>query len=426
MIYLMNILLHKLASLGIYQQVLEDRVISNVVSLLKQLHEKTSGVETKIKTYSKIYAFLLQNHCTSLYEHVENLTFLDENTFTVLCEKQELHTDNFLVKQAAVELEILHNLATINCVDMKNKISQGQSKAISNIIGNLPDWNACENDASLQWGAKIEERIKWHGKNGAGLFAKHAFFSYDGECKTLVPVKNPDPITLDKLYLVDSQKDVAIKNTKIFLSGRNANNILFYGDRGTGKSSMVKALANEFSQQGLRLVEIPKRYLSQMPIITSLLSDRGLKFILFIDDLAFENNEEEYTALKAVLEGGIEYRPQNILLYATSNRRHIIKETFSDRKGFSSDNPDDEVRARDAMQEKLSLSDRFGITIVFSSPLKKEYLQIVHKMAQEENLKIDPELLELKAMQWEMSYNGMSPRTARQFIHWLKADNLLA
>jgi predicted AAA+ superfamily ATPase len=123
-----------------------------------------------------------------------------------------------------------------------------------------------------------------------------------------------------------------------------------------------------------------------------------------------------------VLEGGIEHRPRNILIYATSNRRHIIKETFSDRKGLISDNPDDEVRARDAMQEKLSLSDRFGITIVFSSPIKKEYLQIVHKMAQEEGIDIEPALLEQKAMQWEMAYNGMSPRTARQFINWLKGE----
>ena len=122
------------------------------------------------------------------------------------------------------------------------------------------------------------------------------------------------------------------------------------------------------------------------------------------------------------MEGGIEHRPDNILLYATTNRRHIVKEKFSDRRGFYSDNPDDEVRARDAIQEKLSLSDRFGITIVFSSPIKKEYLQIVHKMAEDRNLKIDPVLLEQKAMQWEMAYNGMSPRTARQFIDWLEGE----
>lgn len=153
-----------------------------------------------------------------------------------------------------------------------------------------------------------------------------------------------------------------------------------------------------------------------------MLSGRGLKFILFIDDLAFDSAESEYTALKAVLEGGIEHRPDNILLYATTNRRHIVKEKFSEREGLYSDNSDDEIRARDAIQEKLSLADRFGITIVFTSPAKKEYLQIVHKMAEESDIKIDPALLEQKAMQWELAYNGMSPRTARQFIDWLKGE----
>jgi predicted AAA+ superfamily ATPase len=185
---------------------------------------------------------------------------------------------------------------------------------------------------------------------------------------------------------------------------------------------MVKALANAFFEDGLRLIEIPKKYLDQIPQITSLLSVRGMKFILFIDDLAFDNNEEKYTALKAALEGGIEHKPSNVLLYATSNRRHLVKESFADRKGIYSDNPDDEIRARDSLQEKLSLADRFGITIIFSSPLKKEYLQFVCKMAEEENIDMDQTLLAQKAMQWEMAYNGMSARTARQFINWLKAE----
>ena len=244
-------------------------------------------------------------------------------------------------------------------------------------------------------------RIIWHQKNGAGLLSAHSFFIWDGS--SVKPVINPDPVTLDKLYLLDSQKELAVKNTKLFLSGKAANNILFYGDRGTGKSSLVKALANEFSNEGLRLIEIPKKHLEQIPMITAELCGRGLSFILFIDDLSFENNEEKFTALKAVLEGGLEYKPGNILLYATSNRRHLVKESFAERRGIISDNPEEEIRARDGIQEKLSLSDRFGITIVFSSPLKKEYLQIIHKMAEEENLQTDPAILEQKAMQWEMA-----------------------
>jgi len=421
----MNTLLPELSSLSIYINILEDTAVKKLVGLLKLIRDESSNSEELIKAYSEVFAALLTNHRINLYQHIEDITLQDENIFTLFCEKGKIHADDPLAKQAAAELGILQKLAELSCTEIKNIMKDRFSgnTEINRIIDNLPDWNTlCEREPNTQWDADVGSRILWHRKNGAGLFCKHVFFIYDGASQTLSPVKNPDPITLDRLYLVDRQKEMAVKNTLIFLSGKTANNILFYGDRGTGKSSMVKALANEFGEKGLRLVEVPKRYLSQIPKITSLLSDRGLKFILFIDDLAFGNNEEEYTALKAVLEGGIEHRPDNILLYATTNRRHIVKEKFSDRRGFYSDNPDDEVRARDAIQEKLSLSDRFGITIVFSSPIKKEYLQIVHKMAEDRNLKIDPVLLEQKAMQWEMAYNGMSPRTARQFIDWLEGE----
>lgn len=421
----MSTLLLELASLSIYVDILDDRAVKKLVELLKLLNCESADPEDVIRTYSEIYAALLQNNCENLYQHIENLSYQDENIFTLSCEKGRLDIDDAMTKQAALELGILQKLAKVSCIDIKNKIRKKFSgnAAINQVIDNLPDWNIISRvNPDTRWNSDMEKRISWHRKNGAGLFSKHVFFIYDGIAQTLVPVKNPDPITLDKLYFVDSQKEMAVKNTLIFLSGKTANNILFYGDRGTGKSSMVKALANEFWHKGLRIVEVPKRHLDQVPKITSLLSGRGLKFILFIDDLAFDNNEEEYTALKAVLEGGIEHRPDNILLYATTNRRHIVKERFSERAGFYSDNPDDEVRARDAMQEKLSLSDRFGITIVFSSPAKKEYLQIVHKMAEDSNIKMDPALLEQKAMQWELAYNGMSPRTARQFIDWLKGE----
>lgn len=419
-----DVLLPELASLSIYIEILEDTAVKKLLELLKLLCEDLNDDEKVIKTYSEIYAVLLKNDCRSFYRHIENLVLQDENIFTLSCERHEMDISDPLTEQAAAELDILQRLAEVSCADIKNKMREKfYNPEIIRIIDSLPDWNVNpEKKMNMRWGADTRKRISWHKNNGAGIFSQHVFFIYDGIAQRLVPVRNPDPITLDRLYFVDKQKEMAVNNTKMFLSGKKANNILFYGDRGTGKSSMVKAIANEFCRQGLRLIEVPKRYLNQIPYITSLLSGRGLKFILFIDDLAFENNEDEYTALKAVLEGGIEHRPDNILLYATTNRRHIIKESFSDRNGIYSDNHDDEVRARDALQERLSLSDRFGITLVFSSPVKKEYLQIVHKMAEERNIKIDPALLEQKAMQWEMAYNGMSPRTARQFIDWLEGE----
>lgn len=413
-----DLLLLELAGVCLYRNILKDKCVQELVSLLRLIQDDHAGMEGIIAAWSGINAGLYRANAASFHDHIHNLIRQDENPFTLSCERREAERAGSLTRQAASELRVLEKLSAIRCGDLKKKLKEKvrDSLEVGRLIDALPDWNV-QDTPPLEM--DIEERIRWHGKNGAGLLSAHAFFIWDGT--SLSPVINPDPVTLDKLYLLESQKEMAIKNTKQFLSGKTANNILFYGDRGTGKSSLVKALANEFSSEGLRLVEIPKKHLDQIPAITATLSGRGLKFILFIDDLTFENNEERFTALKAVLEGGLEYRPSNILLYATSNRRHLVKESFADRKGLSSDNPDEEIRARDGLQEKLSLADRFGITIVFSSPLKKEYLEIVRKMAEEENLQTDPALLELKAMQWEMSYNGMSPRTARQFINWMKA-----
>lgn len=413
-----DLLLLELAGICLYRNILKDKSVQELVTLLRLIQDEGAGMESIITAWSGISAELFRMNTASFREHITNLVRYDENTFTLSCEKREADMTGPMTHQAASDLKVLEKLASIRCGDLKKKIKEkvrGNMEA-NRLIDALPDWNL---QTMPPLDEEIPKRIHWHEKNGAGLLSAHAFFIWDGA--SLNPVINPDPVTLDKLYLLESQKEMAVKNTKQFLSGNTANNILFYGDRGTGKSSLVKALANEFSSEGLRLVEIPKKHLDQIPDITAKLSDRGLKFVLFIDDLTFENNEEKFTALKAVLEGGLEYRPQNILLYATSNRRHLIKERFTDRNGIYSDNPEEEIRARDGLQEKLSLADRFGITIVFSSPLKKEYLQIVRKMAEEEKLQIDPILLEQKAMQWEMAYNGMSPRTARQFINWMKA-----
>lgn len=413
-----ELLLLELAGICLYRNILKDKPVQELVTLLKLLQDDGAGMESIIAAWSGISAELFRMNTASIHVHIQNLVRHDENPFTLSCEKSEADRAASLTHQAVSDLRVLEKLASIRCGDIKKKIKERvrSNLEVYRLIDALPDWNP---QTMPPLDEEIPKRIHWHEKNGAGLLSAHAFFIWDGA--SLSPVINPDPVTLDKLYLLENQKEMAVKNTKMFLSGKAANNILFYGDRGTGKSSLVKALANQFSNEGLRLVEVPKKHLEQIPVITAELSGRGLKFILFVDDLAFENNEEKFTALKAVLEGGLEYRPANILLYATSNRRHLVKESFTERKGIYSDNPDEEIRARDGLQEKLSLADRFGITIVFSSPLKKEYLQVIRKMAEEENLQTDPVLLEQKAMQWEMAYNGMSPRTARQFINWMKA-----
>lgn len=418
-----DMLLLETAGICLYRNILKDKAVAGLVELLKMVQKKDCPLESMTEAYCGVYTALLENYRNSFFEHITDLALRDENAFTLRSERRQTKKDEPLAHQASRDLKAIEKLASIRCAELKRKLlEKAEGSDACEFIGTLPDWNPISGEKlDLPCYGDICGRILWHGKNGSGSFSNNVFFTWDGTGKRPVPVKNPDPVTLDRLYLLDSQKDMAVKNTKAFLSGNEANNILFYGDRGTGKSSMVKALTNEFSNDGLRLVEVPRDCLGQIPYITSFLSDRGLKFILFIDDLAFENNEDKYTALKAVLEGGIEHKPSNVLLYATSNRRHLVRESFADRRGLSSDNQDEEIRARDNIQEKLSLADRFGITILFTSPGRKDFLRIVHKMAEEERLRIDSEVLEQKALQWEMAYNGMSPRTARQFIFWLKA-----
>lgn len=280
---------------------------------------------------------------------------------------------------------------------------------------------------STCWADCAKELAKYHHHWGSGVFSQHRAFVWrrngrDG-CSGdgyFDGVKSPDPITFSNLISYELERESVIENTLRFLKGYPANNILLYGDRGTGKSSTVKALVNEYYSEGLRIIEVPKQLLTDFPVIIGQLAGRNLKFILFVDDLAFEDNEENYTALKAALEGGLESRPQNVLIYATSNRKHLIKEKFSDRAGLVSSNADDEVRAADTMQEKLSLSDRFGMTVVFSSPNQKRYLEIVEGIIRDRGIQVDMEMLHREALRWELRYNGRSPRTAKQFADWLE------
>ncbi len=273
---------------------------------------------------------------------------------------------------------------------------------------------------SRSWPDCADALADFHRRCGSGLFSRYrAFVWKDG---TFSGVESPDPVLFSDLISYELEREDIIQNTLHFLDGKPANNILLYGDRGTGKSTTVKALVNEYHGRGLRMIEVPKRQLADFPQIIRQLAGRSLKFILFVDDLAFEDNEENYTALKAALEGGLESKPANVLIYATSNRKHLIKERFSDRAGLASGNADDEVRAADTMQEKLSLSDRFGMTIVFSSPDKRRYLEIVEGIAEKRGLHFDSEYIRREALKWEMQYNGRSPRTARQFVDWLEGQ----
>ena len=255
------------------------------------------------------------------------------------------------------------------------------------------------------------ERLKLVHRYGYGQYAEYKMFIFKDS--KITPVKYPDTQRLDHLYGYERQRQAVIDNTLALLDGKPAQNVLLYGDAGTGKSSSVKAIVNEYADRGLRLIEITKEQLRDIPQIIDEISHNPLKFIIFIDDLTFTSGEDCFGSLKAMLEGSVSARSDNIVIYANSNRRHLVKETFSEREG-------DDVHRNDTMQELISLSARFGLRVNFSRPDKNEFIRIAGELAKQKGLTFDEKDFELKAERFVMtSGNGRSPRTAKQFVNQL-------
>ena len=254
---------------------------------------------------------------------------------------------------------------------------------------------------------------------GVGMFGLNKAFRIeekpDGDFD-FVAINNMDMVMLDDLVGYEIQKKKLIDNTEAFVQGRPANNVLLFGDSGTGKSTSIKAIVNQYYGDGLRMIEIYKHQFKHLSSIIGRIKNRNYKFIIYMDDLSFEEHEIEYKFLKAVIEGGVETRPDNILIYATSNRRHLIKETWNDRN--DQDNSNDRHHS-DTVEEKLSLVNRFGVTINYSKPTPKEYFNIVIELARREGIDMSDEELRLEANKWELSHGGISGRTATQFVNYI-------
>lgn len=275
--------------------------------------------------------------------------------------------------------------------------------------------------AAREWPPLARELAAYFASEGVGLFGRYRAFRWvrDGGAGRLEGVASPDPVRLADLVDYELEREPVLENTRQFVAGGPANNVLLYGDRGTGKSSTIKALANEYTGSGLRLVEVAKDHLGDYPRILALLRGRRERFILFVDDLSFDEHETQYKALKAVLEGGLEARPDNVVLYATSNRRRLVVERFSDRQ---TDTPEDEVNPQEAAEEKLSLADRFGIHAPFLVPDQDRYLKIVDGLAAQFGLEVPREDLHRRALTWAQWHNGRSCRAARQFVDALRGE----
>ena len=254
---------------------------------------------------------------------------------------------------------------------------------------------------------------------GVGRFGLHkAFRVAGGEGETRIePIDNIAAVTLDELIGYESAKKKLIDNTEAFVSGRPANNCLLFGDAGCGKSSSIKGILNQYYDRGLRIIEIYKHQFRNLNEVIAQIKHRNYRFILFMDDLSFEEFETDYKYLKAVIEGGLEKKPENVLIYATSNRRHLIRENYRDKEDIRQD-----MHTSDTVQEKLSLAYRFGVTIYFASPDKKEFQNIVLNLARREGITMDEQELYLRANAWELNHGGLSGRTAAQFIDYIKGS----
>jgi len=311
--------------------------------------------------------------------------------------------------------------------------------AVGRLTGETPPWpagtapvaNAVVHrlSATDDWGTLIPELVQHYARHGGGLMARYRAFRWTGT--SCVPVIEPDAPAPGSLMGYDEERALLRRNTEHFVAGFAANNVLLYGDRGTGKSSSVKSLLHpETALAGgrpedwerLRMIEVPKALLGDFGTIAAHLRARPQRFVLFVDDLSFEEGETQYKDMKAVLEGGLESRPQNVVVYATSNRRHLIREFFADRPAADAT----EVHARDTVQEKLSLADRFGMTIVFPTPDQASYLAIVEGLARQRGLSIETTALRARAIEWAAWHNGRSGRTARQLVDYLEGELGLA
>ena len=298
------------------------------------------------------------------------------------------------------ELELLDEMARVTLEALLKDFEGGPDFLVG--------WKAEERDIT----ADYRERMERVSSKGYGIFARYHMFTVENG--TLVPVKHPDPQQLEELPGYEKEREKVIANTQALLTGKPANNVLLYGDAGTGKSSAIKAIANAFADQGLRLVEVKKNQLYQIPDLMDTLAANPLKFILFIDDLSFTANDDNFAALKAILEGSVGGRAHNIAVYATSNRRHLIKETLSDRSG-------DDIHESDTRQELMSLSARFGLTITFLSPDRDRYLYIVRELAKQYGLDTDERELSVRSEAFAIRMGGRSARVAKQFIELCKA-----
>lgn len=426
------------SELLIYGDLPEDSILirlSDIAAELKKadydkkaLRRKTYAEAKRILEISTDYAF-----DRNLWQcYLTYLLVMNENPFSLTCEKigskggsvsgfamsdfhafRELFHYDFTLFKEKLGIDCFDVITHYEAIDKPELMYNGNvSEKVRGLAEKLAEASDDETFFRLVTG--------FYKDYGVGNFGLNKAFRIREEKDGSVgftAVNNMDKVVLDDLIGYEIQKQKLVENTKAFVEGRKANNVLLFGDSGTGKSTSIKAIVNEYYDDGLRMIEIYKYQFKMLSQLISEIKNRNYKFIIYMDDLSFEEDESEYKFLKAVIEGGVETRPENILIYATSNRRHLIKETWGDRHDMGKDSED--IHHSDTVEEKLSLGNRFGVTIGYFKPDRQEYYNIVEKLAEKSGITMDQKELRLQADQWEMRHGGVSGRTAQQFVNHL-------
>ena len=392
----METLRFALSGVAAYRHILDTPQLRLVRSLLDKLARQDSAGAAE--DYAALFFALRADHYTGLGERLHDQLRYTESPYARLAE--EGGSDPALEGAARRDVELFAQLCKLDCGRLISAMAEQAGAALLPVLEGLPRWPAgCP--------FTFEELTDFYRTHGSGLFARsRAFLWEDGE---LFPVDQPDCPGPDEMLGYELQRDQVIANTQALLEGHHVNNVLLFGDSGTGKSATVKSLLSRPGFEDLRLIEVQKEGLADMPRLIRTLGGRRLKFILFIDDLAFDQDDTTYSVMKTILEGGLERRPANVAIYATSNRRHLVRQTFSDRAG-------DEVDAIETIQEKTSLAERFGLRIPYLALNKADFLDLVERMAAQSGITMDRQALRTGADRWEMRHPGRTPRTAKQYI----------
>ncbi|MBR0457670.1 MAG: ATP-binding protein [Victivallales bacterium] len=424
----------------LYSELGEDSILLNLSRIYEDWHEKTATVPaltTRVLREVKRILDLAAEYGFNRNLWQDYLTFLlltNENSFSLACERTKLpkHASihHFALADFDIFLKLFHfdfspleKALEIDCFQTLThyqatpKPERSYNREVSALVRTLSD-SLSRTTSSQEFSRLVTSA---YTNNGVGLFGLNRAFRIrstpDGEVRFL-PVHNIDAVRLSDLVGYERQKAELCANTEAFLAGRPANNVLLYGDSGTGKSSSIKALINDYHDQGLRMVEIYKHQFHDLSATIAQLKNRAYRFILFLDDLSFEEHEIEYKFLKAVIEGGVENRPDNVLIYATSNRRHLIREIWSDRDDMEHNG---DIHRSDTVEEKLSLAERFGLTINYANPTPQEYKTIVAELASRQGLSLTEDQLGKEASAWEIQHGGVSGRVAEQYVAHLSS-----